>query len=141
MPQLSRDEWRLRIHGMVDHEITYSFADLDRFEVIEKAVTLTCVSNPVGGEYISTGMWTGYRLADLLAAAGVSPDADMLLSKSVDGFTVGTPVEAIADGRDAMLAIGLNGSRCPSPTATRPGWWWPDSTATCRPPSGSPTSN
>ncbi|CDO33774.1 molybdopterin-dependent oxidoreductase [Mycolicibacterium porcinum] len=113
VPQLSRDEWRLRIHGMVDREISYSFADLDRFEVIEKAVTLTCVSNPVGGEYISTGMWTGYRLADLLAAAGVSPDADMLLSKSVDGFTVGTPVEAIADGRDAMLAIGLNGKPLP----------------------------
>ncbi|MED5814774.1 molybdopterin-dependent oxidoreductase [Mycolicibacterium sp. 050232] len=113
VPQLSRDEWRLRIHGMVDREITYSFADLDRFEVIEKAVTLTCVSNPVGGEYISTGMWTGYRLADLLAATGVSPDADMLLSKSVDGFTVGTPVEVLADGRDAMLAIGLNGQPLP----------------------------
>lgn len=113
VPQLSRDEWRLRIHGMVDREITYTFADLDRFEVIEKAITLTCVSNPVGGEYISTGMWTGYRLSDLLAAAGVSPDADMLLSKSVDGFTVGTPVEALGDGRDAMLAIGLNGQPLP----------------------------
>ncbi|MCV7361062.1 molybdopterin-dependent oxidoreductase [Mycolicibacterium neworleansense] len=113
VPQLSRDEWRLRIHGMVDREITYSFADLDRFEVVEKAVTLTCVSNPVGGEYISTGMWTGYRLHDLLRAAGVSPDADMLLSKSVDGFTVGTPMEALGDGRDAMLAIGLNGQPLP----------------------------
>lgn len=113
VPQLSRDEWRLRIHGMVDREITYSFADLDRFEAIEKAVTLTCVSNPVGGEYISTGMWTGYRLTDLLQAAGVSPDADMLLSTSVDGFTVGTPVEALHDGRDAMLAVGLNGQPLP----------------------------
>lgn len=113
VPQLSRDEWRLRIHGMVDRDISYSFADLDRFEVVEKAVTLTCVSNPVGGEYISTGMWTGYRLTDLLAAAGVSPDADMVLSTSADGFTVGTPVEALADGRDALLAIGLNGQPLP----------------------------
>ncbi|MGV0812986.1 molybdopterin-dependent oxidoreductase [Mycolicibacterium boenickei] len=113
VPQLSRQEWRLRIHGMVDREITYSFADLERFEVVEKAVTLTCVSNPVGGEYISTGMWTGYRLTDLLAAAGVSPDADMLLSTSVDGFTVGTPVEALGDGRDALLAVGLNGQPLP----------------------------
>lgn len=113
VPQLSREEWRLRIHGMVDREITYSFADLDRFEAIEKVVTLTCVSNPVGGEYISTGVWTGYRLTDLLAAAGVSPEADMLLSTSIDGFTVGTPVEALADGRDAMLAVGLNGQPLP----------------------------
>jgi DMSO/TMAO reductase YedYZ molybdopterin-dependent catalytic subunit len=113
VPQLSRDDWRLRIHGMVDREITYSFADLARFDVVEKAVTLTCVSNPVGGKYISTGMWTGYRLTDLLRAAGVAPDADMLLSGSVDGFTVGTPVEALSDGRDALLAIGLNGQPLP----------------------------
>jgi DMSO/TMAO reductase YedYZ molybdopterin-dependent catalytic subunit len=113
VPQLSRDEWRLRIHGMVDREITYSFADLTQFDLIEKAVTLTCVSNPVGGDLISTGIWTGYRLTDLLKAAGVATDADMLLSTSVDGFTVGTPVDALSDGRDAMLAIGLNGQPLP----------------------------
>lgn len=113
VPQLSRDEWRLRIHGMVDREITYSFADLDRFEVIEKAITLTCVSNPVGGNLISTGMWTGYRVADLLRAAGVHPDADMVLSTAVDGFTVGTPAEALAVGGDALLAVGLNGQPLP----------------------------
>lgn len=113
VPQLSRDAWRLRIHGMVAREITYSFDDLDRFEAVEKAVTLTCVSNQVGGDLISNGMWTGYRLADLLRAAGVDPGADMLLSTSVDGFTVGTPVEALNDGRDALLAVGLNGQPLP----------------------------
>ena len=112
-PQLSREDWRLRIHGMVDHDITYTMADLARFDVVETAVTLTCVSNPVGGDLISTGMWTGYRLADLLRAAGVSPDADMVLSTSVDGFTVGTPLEAVTDGRDALLAVGLNGQPLP----------------------------
>ncbi|MBP2452144.1 hypothetical protein JOF57_002057 [Mycolicibacterium lutetiense] len=96
-----------------DREITYSFADLTQFDLIEKAVTLTCVSNPVGGDLISTGIWTGYRLTDLLKAAGVATDADMLLSTSVDGFTVGTPVDALSDGRDAMLAIGLNGQPLP----------------------------
>lgn len=113
VPQLSREDWRLRIHGLVDREITYSFADLARFEAVERAITLTCVSNPVGGELISTGMWTGYRLTDLLRAAGVDAGADMLLSTSVDGFTVGTPLEALSDGRDALLAIGLNGQPLP----------------------------
>ncbi|MEW2483952.1 molybdopterin-dependent oxidoreductase [Mycobacterium sp. NPDC049093] len=113
VPQLSRDAWRLRIHGMVAHEVTYSFDDLARFEAVEKPVTLTCVSNPVGGDLISNGMWTGYRLADLLRAAGVDPAADMLLSTSVDGFTVGTPVDALNDGRDALLAVGLNGQPLP----------------------------
>ncbi|MEE3062656.1 MAG: molybdopterin-dependent oxidoreductase [Actinomycetota bacterium] len=113
VPQLSHGDWRLRIHGMVDREATYSFADLARFEVIEIVTTLTCVSNPVGGKLISTGVWTGYRVADLLAAAGVHVNADMVLSTSIDGFTAGTPVQALTDGRDALLAVGLNGQPLP----------------------------
>ncbi|MDZ4235952.1 MAG: molybdopterin-dependent oxidoreductase, partial [Dietzia sp.] len=80
VPQLSRADWQLRIHGMVDREVILRFADLDRFEAVEKVVTLTCVSNPVGGELISTATWTGYRISDILAEAGVQPDADMVLS-------------------------------------------------------------
>lgn len=113
VPQLSHGDWRLHIHGMVDRETTYSFADLARFDVVETVTTLTCVSNPVGGKLISTGIWTGYRLADLLAAAGVHADADMVLSTSIDGFTAGTPVAALTDGRAALLAVGLNGQPLP----------------------------
>jgi DMSO/TMAO reductase YedYZ molybdopterin-dependent catalytic subunit len=113
VPQLSHGDWRLRIHGMVDHEATYSFDDLAHFDVVETATTLTCVSNPVGGNLISTGVWTGYRVADLLAAAGVHADADMVLSTSIDGFTAGTPVQALTDGRAALLAVGLNGQPLP----------------------------
>ncbi|HEY0228681.1 MAG TPA: molybdopterin-dependent oxidoreductase, partial [Mycobacterium sp.] len=82
VPQLSHGDWRLRIHGMVDHETTYSFEQLAGFDVVEMVMTLTCVSNPVGGNLISTGLWTGYRVADLLAAARVHPDANMVLSTS-----------------------------------------------------------
>ncbi|BCI52456.1 oxidoreductase [Mycolicibacterium litorale] len=114
VPQVARDEWQLRIHGMVDREITYRFADLERFETLEKVVTLTCVSNPVGGDLISTATWTGFRVRDLLAAAGIHPDADMVLSTSRDGFTAGTPVEALTDERDALLAIGMNGEPLPT---------------------------
>ncbi|MDT5348851.1 MAG: hypothetical protein QOH91_2138 [Mycobacterium sp.] len=113
VPQLSHGDWRLRIHGLVDREATYSFDDLAHFDVVEKVVTLTCVSNPVGGNLISTGVWTGYRVADLLAAAGVHADADMVLSTSIDGFTAGTPVKALTDGPDALLAVGLNGQPLP----------------------------
>ncbi|MCH9723242.1 MAG: molybdopterin-dependent oxidoreductase [Actinomycetia bacterium] len=113
VPQVSREDWKLRVHGMVDREVTYSYADLEQFEAVQAAVTLTCVSNPVGGNLISNAMWTGYRVRDLLRRSGVSPDADMVLSTSVDGFTVGTPVEALTDDRDAMLAIGMNGVPLP----------------------------
>lgn len=113
VPQLSHGDWRLRIHGMVDHEATYSFDDLAHFDLVETVTTLTCVSNPVGGTLISTGIWTGYRVADLLAVARVHGDADMMLSTSIDGFTAGTPVQALTDGRDALLAVGLNGQPLP----------------------------
>lgn len=113
VPQISHRDWRLRIHGMVDRETTYSFDDLAGFNIVETVATLTCVSNPVGGKLISTGIWTGYRVADLLAAAGVHKDADMVLSTSIDGFTAGTPVQALTDGREALLAVSLNGQPLP----------------------------
>jgi DMSO/TMAO reductase YedYZ molybdopterin-dependent catalytic subunit len=113
VPQVSRKDWRLRIHGMVDREMTYSLDDLAQFELIEKMVTLTCVSNPVGGDLISNALWRGYRVRDLLARSGVHRDADMVLSMSSDGFTAGSPVEALTDGRDALLAIAMNGDPLP----------------------------
>ena len=113
VPQLSRADWKLKIHGMVDREITYRFDDLGKFDLVQKMVSLTCVSNPVGGNLISNAVWTGYRVRDLLAAAGIHPDADMVLSTSVDGFTAGTPVDALTDGREALLAITMNGQPLP----------------------------
>jgi DMSO/TMAO reductase YedYZ molybdopterin-dependent catalytic subunit len=113
VPQLSRADWQLKIHGMVDHEITYRFDDLAKVDLVEKMITLACVSNPVGGDLISNGVWTGYRVRDLLAAAGVHSDADMVMSTSSDGFTAGTPIEALTDDRDSLLAITLNGQPLP----------------------------
>ncbi len=114
VPQLSRADWQLKIHGMVDREITYRFEDLDTFDAVEKLVTLACVSNPVGGDLISNAAWTGYRVRDLLAEAGVHSDADMVLSMSIDGFTAGTPVDALTDDRGSLLAVGMNGEPLPT---------------------------
>ncbi|MTE12854.1 molybdopterin-dependent oxidoreductase [Nocardia aurantiaca] len=115
VPQVSKDDWSLRIHGMVDREIRLSYADLATKTPIERLVTLACVSNPVGGELISNARWLGYRLDELITAAGPHPDADMVLSRSIDGFTAGSPLAVLMDGRDAMLAVGMNGE--PLPTA------------------------
>ncbi|MGC0363152.1 DMSO/TMAO reductase YedYZ molybdopterin-dependent catalytic subunit/uncharacterized membrane protein YeaQ/YmgE (transglycosylase-associated protein family) [Rhodococcus sp. 27YEA15] len=113
VPQLTTDSWELRIHGMVDREITLSFADLTARTPVERVITLTCVSNEVGGTLAGNATWIGYPMKELLAEVGVHPDADMLLSTSVDGFTVGTPVQALTDGRDAMLAVAMNGQPLP----------------------------
>ncbi|MBF6124177.1 molybdopterin-dependent oxidoreductase [Nocardia brasiliensis] len=113
VPQVSKDDWSLRIHGMVDREIRLTWADLANRPAVERMVTLACVSNPVGGDLIGNARWLGYRLDELLAEAGPHPDADMVLSHSTDGWTAGTPLSVLTDGRDALLAVGMNGEPLP----------------------------
>ena len=114
LPQVAPANWQLRIHGMVEREITISFADLLRLPLIENYTTLTCVSNPVGGPYIGNARWLGASLASLLRAARIRSGAQQLLCTSVDGFTSGTPVQVVMDGRDALLAVAMNGSPLPA---------------------------
>ena len=113
LPQVAPQTWQLRIHGMVDREITLSFDELLRRPLIEDYVTLTCVSNPVGGPYIGNAKWLGASLASLLRMAGVKAGADQLLCTSVDGFTSGTPIATVMDGRDALVAVAMNGTALP----------------------------
>lgn len=113
VPSLSTSDWRLRIHGMVEREIELDWQSLVEREARERIVTMTCVSNEVGGDLVGTASWTGFSIADLLAEAGPLPGADMLLSTSVDGWTAGTPLDALTDGRDALLAVGMNGEPLP----------------------------
>ncbi len=109
VPQVRTEDWSLRIHGMVDREIRYRYRDLRDRPLVERTVTMTCVSNEVGGDYVSTSNFVGVDLADLLAEAGVQPGAEQLFCSSVDGWTSGTPVAAALDrSRGAMLAIGMN---------------------------------
>ena len=112
-PLLTPQAWRLRVHGMVDRELDISFADLLEREVIDAFITLCCVSNPVGGPLISNTRWTGVRIADLLAEAGPQAGADAVLSRSVDGWTCGTPLAALTDDRDSMLAFAMDGRALP----------------------------
>ncbi|GII01212.1 molybdopterin-dependent oxidoreductase [Planobispora takensis] len=113
VPKVEPGSWTLKIHGMVDRPIELTFADLMRRPMVEADVTLCCVSNEVGGPYIGNARWLGARLADILREAGVHKDADMLLSTSADGWTCGTPADVVMDGRDALLAIAMNGEALP----------------------------
>ena len=113
LPQVDPGSWQLRIHGMVDREITITFDDLLKRPLIEDYVTLCCVSNPVEGPYIGNALWLGASLASLLREAGIKAGADQLMCTSVDGFTSGTPVQTVMDGRDALLAVAMNGTALP----------------------------
>jgi DMSO/TMAO reductase YedYZ molybdopterin-dependent catalytic subunit len=113
LPQLPADKWQLKVHGMVDHELSMDFDQLLAKPLVERAITLTCVSNEVGGDLMGNAVWLGYPLKDLLSQVGPSSDADMVLSTSVDGMTIGTPLAELMDGRDALLAVAMNGTPLP----------------------------
>ena len=113
VPQVDPNSWQLRIHGMVDREITLSFADLLARPLIERWITMCCVSNPVGGDLVSNALFRGVRLADVLREAGVHDASDQLFMTSVDGMTIGAPTKVVMDGRDALLAVGMNGQPLP----------------------------
>ncbi|QEV43851.1 molybdopterin-binding oxidoreductase [Streptomyces vinaceus] len=119
VPKVDAAAWRLRIRGKgVTSSRSYSLAQLLARPLIERDITLTCVSNEVGGPYVGNARWLGVPLAGLLAECGVEPPskggtADQLVARSVDGMTLGSPVEEVMDGRDAMLAVGMNGEPLP----------------------------
>ena len=113
VPQIDPRSWSLRIHGMVQREIRLGYDELLRRPLVERWITLCCVSNEVGGNLIGNARWLGARLAELLREAGISPDSDQLLMTSSDGMTVGAPAKVVLDGRDALLAVGMNGAPLP----------------------------
>lgn len=112
-PRISLDRWAVDLTGMVDRPLTLTYDDLRQRPQVERVVTLACVSNEVGGEYISNAVFQGVLLAELLDEAGVQPGAEQVFSTSVDGWTCGFPVAAALDGRDAMIALGMNGEPLP----------------------------
>ena len=114
VPSVTTAEWSLRIHGMVEQEVEIDFADLMSRDLVEKYLTLSCVSNPVGGDLVGNALWLGLPTAELLAEARPTAEADMVLSTSVDGWTAGTPVEALTDDRQSLLAVGMNGEPLPA---------------------------
>jgi len=114
VPSIDPAAWRLVIDGMVEQRIELSFDDLVGMGLDEYAITLTCVSNEVGGELLGNAIWLGIPVRDVLQLAGPKGGADMVLSRSVDGFTAGTPLESLTDdGLDAILAVGMNGEPLP----------------------------
>ncbi len=113
VPRIAAGDWRLRVHGRVRRELELDFRQLLARPLMERDITLSCVSNEVGGGYVGTARWTGVPLADLLREAGVEAGADQLVSRSADGFTIGTPTAVVLDGRDAMLAVAMNGEPLP----------------------------
>ena len=113
VPQVSADTWQLRIHGMVDKPVTLTFDDLIQRPMVEHDVTLTCVSEAVGGGYIGNARWQGIQLADVLRQAGIQSGAGQIVMRDVNGMTIGVATDPVMDGRTSLLAVGMNGQLLP----------------------------
>ena len=117
-PRIDVNTWKLSIKGAVENPVEFSYKDLLGMNTREADITLACVSNKVGGKLISNGRWTGVMLSDVLAEAGVSREkitraSEQLVGRSVDGFTTGFRTQIALDGREALVAFGLNDSELP----------------------------
>ena len=113
VPQLRAEDWTLRITGMVDRELTFTYDEILAMPQEEHRITLACVSNRVGGDLIGNALWLGTPLLPLLGQAGIDPAADQVVGRAFDGFTTGFPVANLQDGRHALLAVGMNGEALP----------------------------
>ncbi|MFP3882365.1 MAG: molybdopterin-dependent oxidoreductase [Actinomycetota bacterium] len=113
IPRIDLQEWELNITGMVDRPYSVTFTDLLDMRMIERDITLSCVSNRVGGGLVGNARWLGIPLTEILDRAGVQSGAEQIVGRSADDFTVGFPVEAAYDGREALLAIGMNDEPLP----------------------------
>jgi DMSO/TMAO reductase YedYZ molybdopterin-dependent catalytic subunit len=112
-PGVDLPEWTLSIKGMVDRPYSINYADILDMPMVERYVTLSCVSNEVGGDLVGNAKWLGVPLTEILDRAVVQPDAEQIVGRSVDDFTVGFPIDVAYDGRDALLAVGMNDEPLP----------------------------
>ncbi len=114
VPQVDPADWRLRITGMVDNPYELTFEEIQALDLSDYVITLSCVSNEVGGNLVGNAVWTGVPLSVLLDRAGVQPGADQVVGRSVDDWTAGFPTPLVYDGRNAILAIGMNNEFLPT---------------------------
>ncbi|MCY4664785.1 MAG: molybdopterin-dependent oxidoreductase, partial [Acidimicrobiaceae bacterium] len=114
VPQVDPDQWRLRITGLVDNPYELTYQDIRAMRLADYVITLSCVSNQVGGRLVGNAVWTGVPLNVLLQRAGVQRGAQQIVGRSVDDFTAGFPTTLAYDGRNAILAIGMNNEPLPT---------------------------
>jgi len=113
LPKVSPAQWQLRIHGMVDRPMTLTYDDLIQKPMIDRDITLTCVSEAVGGNFIGNAQWQGTLLAPILRKARIQRGADQIVMRDVHGMTIGVATDPTLDGRDSMLAVAMNGQVLP----------------------------
>jgi DMSO/TMAO reductase YedYZ molybdopterin-dependent catalytic subunit len=112
-PRVDAATWRLEVDGLVAAPAKMTLADLQAMPKIEQYITLECISNPLGGDLISTSRWGGVRLRDVLARVKPSERARTIQMEATDGYYESLPLSAADDPR-IMLVYEMNGEPLPA---------------------------
>ena len=113
VPTIEPADWSLTVDGLVENPYELSYEEILEMELVKKDVTLTCVSNEIGGPLVGNAVWAGVPLSEIISKSEPLSNAEQVMCHSVDGFTAGFPIENIFDGRTALLAVGMNGRPLP----------------------------
>ena len=113
VPTIEPADWSLTLNGLVENPYELSYDEILEMDLVKKDVTLTCVSNEIGGPLVGNAVWSGVPLSEIISKSKPLPEAQQVMCHSVDGFTAGFPIENIFDGRTALLAVGMNGRPLP----------------------------
>tara|TARA_B100001173_G_scaffold6607_2_gene5764 strand:- start:92 stop:1717 length:1626 start_codon:yes stop_codon:yes gene_type:complete len=113
VPTIEPADWSLTVDGLVEYPYELSYEEILEMELVKKDVTLTCVSNEIGGPLVGNAVWAGVPLSEIISKSEPLSNAEQVMCHSVDGFTAGFPIENIFDGRTALLAVGMNGRPLP----------------------------
>jgi DMSO/TMAO reductase YedYZ molybdopterin-dependent catalytic subunit len=111
-PSVDAANWQLEIGGLVDNPLTLTLADIRARPSVSQYITLSCISNRIGGDLISTALWTGIRLRDLLGDLGLQAEARGLYIEAADGFYETVVMEDMMDDR-TLLVYAMNGLPLP----------------------------
>ncbi len=112
-PNVNATQWRLEIKGLVEHPVQLALHEIRSRPAVSQAVTLECISNEVGGDLISSSVWTGTRLKDILAEVGLKPGAQEIYMMAVDGFYESVSISEAMDDR-TLLVYEMNGQPLPA---------------------------
>lgn len=111
-PEVDIANWRLELGGLVDNPLSLSIDDLMAMPAVTQTITLSCISNRIGGDLISTSQWTGVPLQHVLEVAGLQPEAQELYIEAVDGFYESVAMQDLRDPR-TLLVYAMNGEPLP----------------------------
>ena len=107
-PDIDPAGWRLSVGGLVDHPLTLTYEDLKSLPVVERYQTLECISNTLGGHYMSNAAWIGVPVAEILDRAGIGSGAVEVAFGSAGGYSDSMSVAKALD-ETTLIAFGMNG--------------------------------